>query len=65
MSFEISGGSYNPSQNILRLINECKKCVLSFTESLIADFIRSSGTISKFLFLQERLGTRLCGYSIL
>ena len=65
MSFEISGGSYNPSQNILRLINERKKCVLSFTESLIADFIRSSGTISKFLFLQERLGTRLCGYSIL
>ena len=65
VSFETSGGSYNPSQNILRLINECKKCVLSFPESLIADFIRISGTISKFLFLQERLDTRLCGYSIL
>ena len=35
-SFEISGGSYNPSQNTLRLINKLDKCILSFMESLIS-----------------------------
>ena len=39
VSFKISGGSYNLSQNTLRLINEFDKCILSFMESLIADFI--------------------------
>ena len=65
MSFEISGGSYNPPQNTLRLINEFKKCVLSFMESLIADFIQFSSAIVKILFLQERMGARLCVHSIL
>ena len=39
VSFEISGGSYNPSQNTLRLINKFEKCMLSFMETLNADFI--------------------------
>ena len=39
VSFEISGGSYNPSQNTLRLINKFEKCMLSFMETLIANFI--------------------------
>ena len=30
--------------------------------SLIADFIQFSTAIAKFLFLQERLITRLCVY---
>ena len=47
----ISGGSYNLSQNTLRLINEFKKCILSFMESLIADFIQFFSAIAKFLFL--------------
>ena len=65
LSFEINGGSYNPSQNTLRLINKFEKCVLSFMESLIADFIQLSSTFAKFLFLQRRLGTKLCVHSIL
>ena len=60
VSFEIRGGSYNPSQNTLRLINKFEKCIPSFMESLIADFIQFSSAIAKFLFLQGRLGTRLC-----
>ena len=64
LSFEISGGSYNPSQNTLRLINEFEKCIPSFMESLIAKFIQFSSVIAKFLFLQGRLGTRLCEHSI-
>ena len=64
VSFEISGGSYNPSQNTLRLINKFEKCIPSFMESLIADFIQFSTAITKFLFLQGRLGTRLCVHSI-
>ena len=64
VSFEISGGSYNPSQNTLRLINKFEKCIPSFMESLI-DFIQFSSSIAKFLFLQGRLGTRLCVHSIL
>ena len=36
LSFEISGESYNPSQNTLRLINKLDKCILSFMESLIS-----------------------------
>ena len=58
-SFEISGGSCNLSQNTLRLINKFEKCIPSFMESLIADFIQFSSTIAKFLFLQGRLGIRL------
>ena len=50
-SFEISGGSYNPSKNTLKLINKFEKCNTSFMESLIADFIQFSGAIDKFLFL--------------
>ena len=64
VSFEISGGSYNPSQNTLRLINKFEKCVPSFMKSLIADFIQISSGIAKFSFLQGRLGTRLCVQSI-
>ena len=64
VSFEISGGSYNLSQNTLRLINEFKKCIMPFMESLIADFIQFFSAIARFLFLQERLGTRLCVHSI-
>ena len=64
VSFEISGGSYNPLQNTLKLINEFEKCILSFIESLISDFIQFSSAIIKFLFLQGRLGTRLCVHSI-
>ena len=64
VSFEISGGSYNSSQNTLRLINEFEKCIPSFIESLTANFIQFSSAIAKFLFLQGRLGTRLCVYSI-
>ena len=30
VSFKISGGSYNLSQNTLRLIKEFEKCILSF-----------------------------------
>ena len=30
VSFEISGGSYSPSQNTLRLINKFEKCISSF-----------------------------------
>ena len=47
VSFEISGGSYNPLQNTLRLINEFEKCVSSFMESVIADFIEFSSTIAQ------------------
>ena len=47
-SFEISGGSYNPSQNTLRLIHEFEKYIPSFMESLIADFILFSSVIAKF-----------------
>ena len=46
VSFEIIGGS----QNTLSLINEFEKCILSFMESLIADFIQFSSTIAKFYF---------------
>ena len=64
VGFEISGGSYNSSQNTLRLINEFEKCIPSFIESLTANFIQFSSAIAKFLFLQGRLGTRLCVCSI-
>ena len=59
-SFKISGGSHNPSQNTLRLINKFEKCKPSFMESLIADFIQFSGAIAKFLFLQGRLSSGVC-----
>ena len=49
-SFEISGGSYNSSQNALRLINKFEKCIPSFMENLIANFIQFSSAITKFLF---------------
>ena len=64
VSFEISCGSCNPSQNILRLINKFEKCIPSFMETLIANFIQFSIANTKFLFLQGRLGTRLCVHSI-
>ena len=64
VSFEISGGSYNFSQNTLKLINESGKCILSFMESLIADFIQFFIAFARFFFLQGRLGTRLCVHSI-
>ena len=63
VSFEISVVSYNLTQNTLRLINELEKCIQSFMESLIADFIQFFSAIAKFLFMQGRLGTRLCVYS--
>ena len=53
VSFEISCGSYNLSQNTLRLINEFEKCTLPFMESLIADFIQFFSTIAKFLLLSS------------
>ena len=65
VNFEISGGSYNPSQNTLRLMNKFVKSIPSFMESLIADFIQFSSAIAKLLFLQGRLGTRLCVHSVL
>ena len=48
VSFEISGVSYNLSQNTLRLISECGKCILLFMESVIADFIQFLGLLLKF-----------------
>ena len=63
VSVEISGESINPSQNTLRLINKFEKCISSFMESLIVDFIKFSSAIAKLLFLQRRLGTRLCVHS--
>ena len=64
VNFEIIGGSCNPSQNTLRLIYKFEKCIPSFMGSLIADFIEFSDIISKFVFLQGRLGTRVCVHSI-
>ena len=61
MSFEFSGRLYNPSQNTVTLMNEFEKCILSFMESLIADFIQLSNAIVIFLILQGRLGT-MCDY---
>ena len=39
VSFEISGGLHNLSQNTSRLIEEFEKCILSFIENLITNFI--------------------------
>ena len=64
VSFEISSGSYNLSQNTLKLINEIEKYILSFMESLIADFSQFFRSFVKFLFMQGTLGTRLCVQSI-
>ena len=64
VSLEISGGSYNPSQNTLRLKNIFEKCILSFMECLIADFTQFFSAIINFLFLQGRLSNRLCVHSI-
>ena len=46
------------------LWDEFGKCILSFMESLIADFIRFFIAIAGFLFLQGRLGTGICIHSI-
>ena len=46
------------------LINEFEKCILCFMESLIADFVQYFSVIAKFLFMQGRLGNRLCVSSI-
>ena len=59
VSFEISVESYNSSQNTFRLTNEFNKCIPSFMESLSANYIQFFSAIAKFLFLQQRLGTRL------
>ena len=59
VSFDMSCGPYNLSQNTLRRIRE-----ISFMESLIADFIQIFVAVAKFLFLQGRLGTRLFVHSI-
>ena len=32
----------------------------TFIERLMADFVQFSNTITRFLFLEQRLGTRLC-----
>ena len=48
VSFEISGVSYNLSQNTLRLISEFGKCILLFMESVIADFIQFLGLLLNF-----------------
>ena len=65
VNFEVSGGSYNPSQNTLRLMDKFVKSIPSFMESLITDFIQFSSAMAKLLFLQGRLGTRLCVHSVL
>ena len=62
--FEISGESYNPSQNTWRLINKFEKCILSFIKSSIGDFYQFYRAIVKVLFLQGRLITRLYVHSI-
>ena len=48
VSFEISGVSYNLSQNTLRLISEFGKCILLFMESVIAGFIQFLGLLLNF-----------------
>ena len=53
VNFEISGESYNPSQNNLRLINKFEKCIPSFLEVLIGNFIHFSSAIAKFYFFHE------------
>ena len=50
VSFEISSGSYNPSQNALKLINKFEKHIPSFMESLITDFSQFSSVIGKLFF---------------
>ena len=57
MSFKISGGSYILSQNTLRLTKKFEKCIPSFMESLIADFMKFFSAIAKFSFLKGKLGT--------
>ena len=54
VSFEFIGGSYNPSQNTLRLINEFEKCIPSFMESLTANFIRFCSAIAKIFYSCKR-----------
>ena len=51
-------------KNPLNLVYEIKKC-RSLMESLIAGFVQFSSTTVKFLFVKEKLYTRLCLYSIL
>ena len=50
----------NHSQNTFQLIYKIKKTLM---ESLITDFVQFSSTIARFIFLKERLGTRLCLHS--
>ena len=56
VSFETSGGSYNPSQNTLKLINEFEKCIPSFMESLTANFIQFFSAIAKFSAIAREIG---------
>ena len=51
VSFEISVEPYNSSQNTLSLTNEFNKCIPSFMESIIANFIQFLSAIANFLFL--------------
>ena len=53
VSFEISGGSYNLSQNTLRLVNGFEKYILSLMESLIANFL---ALLPNFYFSKGDLG---------
>ena len=68
LSFEISGGSYNPLQNTLRLINEFKKYTLSFMESLIAILFNFQAPLPNFYFClgdwaPEDVCTQFCDFT--
>ena len=41
-------------------MSEFEKYIPSFMEILTANFVQFPSAIAKFLFLQRRLGTRLC-----
>ena len=49
----------SPLQKMLRPIYEIKQRS-TFMERLIADYVQFSCAIAKFLFLEQRLDTRLC-----
>ena len=64
VSFATSGGSYNPSQNTLRLISKFEKCVPSSMESLTANFIHFSSAIAKdYVRTQFRDFTKIFSFS--
>lgn len=53
VSFGISGRSFYPSHNTLRLIDRFEKYMF-FTERLIADFVQFSNAIANFYFCKVR-----------